>query len=635
MMEMAPLTDHGDGANHSRSPSEISSKKVQKPLRRATWLDSWLFEWITLVFSVSCFVTIAVILWVYDGKVRPELGHDLSLNAIISALATGCKSALVLVIGEAICQLKWLWFQSPRRRDGQQLIDIQRYDAASRGPLGSLMIVFHHRAQSLVSLGAIIVVLLLAFEPFMQQIISYPALATVDESSSALASAPQLRSFYPTTVHESELLNSFTRGFFTDGDFDVSPQCSSGNCTWDTFPSIGICSRCTDVSTVTPINCDLPSTEKAFSKTCSFSLPGDQTPYNFDVSFGFDHGMRKGIMNTTRRIIYQGINSTTWWYREDGSKPIYRPPNMTWAGVKNPLTGIAYVELELNQTGTGSGRMVPRNLYIKNATECILSTCLRDYDVSVTNGATSIKTQNIDFGTIYPEPKNGPLYQNGVKNKDTTLCWKPQPSNSTALGDIEDFAFCDDSMVQLPVDAGYFMPSTTKESIFAFRNTTSTDLDRWLPTSAIYPPGNSENDESRREYFQRVGFEKIMENIAASLTKFGLQNANHSINGDVQITKVFVSVRWPWIILPALLVLVGTIFFAATIAVSKKSDLPLWKSSALAAYYHGLERIDDNDDDNYDQHLPASVMEKEAETGYILLQRSEKNGRLVLRQQMN
>ena len=94
------------------------SQNVQTPLRRSMWLDSWSFEWITLVFSIGCFAAIVFVLWRYDGKVRPDMAQDLSLNTIVSVLATGCKSTLVLVITKAITQLKWLTsygFEIPNR----------------------------------------------------------------------------------------------------------------------------------------------------------------------------------------------------------------------------------------------------------------------------------------------------------------------------------------------------------------------------------------------------------------------------------------------------------------------------------------------------------------------------------------
>jgi len=103
------------------------------------------------------------------------MAHDLSLNTIISVLATGCKSALLLVTAEAISQLKWLWFHiTSKSKSYTQLIGIQKFDAASRGRLDSLLIITHYRAMSFVSLGAVIVILLMAFDPFMQQILTYP-----------------------------------------------------------------------------------------------------------------------------------------------------------------------------------------------------------------------------------------------------------------------------------------------------------------------------------------------------------------------------------------------------------------------------------------------------------------------------
>lgn len=73
---------------------------------------------------------------------------------------------------------------------------MQRFDAASRGPLGSLIILIHHRAQSLVSLGAAIIILLSSFGPFMQQNLSHPVHPTMYMSTTASAYAPQLRGIF-------------------------------------------------------------------------------------------------------------------------------------------------------------------------------------------------------------------------------------------------------------------------------------------------------------------------------------------------------------------------------------------------------------------------------------------------------
>jgi hypothetical protein len=58
----------------------------------------------------------------------------ISLNALISTLATISKASLMLAVAACISQLKWLYFESAPHR----IQDIQIFDNASRGPLGAL-----------------------------------------------------------------------------------------------------------------------------------------------------------------------------------------------------------------------------------------------------------------------------------------------------------------------------------------------------------------------------------------------------------------------------------------------------------------------------------------------------------------
>lgn len=78
-------------------------------------------------------------------------------------------------MAESIGQLKWVWFfEQGKDARNKPLYDIQSFGGASRGPLGSLMILFRQKGLSLASLGAAITLLSLAFDPFIQQIIDYP-----------------------------------------------------------------------------------------------------------------------------------------------------------------------------------------------------------------------------------------------------------------------------------------------------------------------------------------------------------------------------------------------------------------------------------------------------------------------------
>ena len=73
-----------------------------------------------------------------------------------------------MAITAAIGQCRWLRFAGKRPRKLQEL---QVFDDASRGPLGSLMLLYHTRLKSLAVLGATLTIISLGFDPFVQSLI--------------------------------------------------------------------------------------------------------------------------------------------------------------------------------------------------------------------------------------------------------------------------------------------------------------------------------------------------------------------------------------------------------------------------------------------------------------------------------
>ncbi|KAF2792355.1 hypothetical protein K505DRAFT_210984, partial [Melanomma pulvis-pyrius CBS 109.77] len=73
--------------------------------------------------------------------------------------------ALLVPVASCIGQLKWLWFKAKPRKT----TDLERFDMASRGPEGSLKLLFQLPRLRLVSLGAIVTILMLSFQTFIQQ----------------------------------------------------------------------------------------------------------------------------------------------------------------------------------------------------------------------------------------------------------------------------------------------------------------------------------------------------------------------------------------------------------------------------------------------------------------------------------
>ena len=88
------------------------------------------------------------------------------------------------------------------------------------------------------------------------------------------------------------------------------------------------------------------------------------------------------------------------------------------------------------------------------------------------------------------------------------------------------------------------------------------------------------------------GLSYVMENIAASLTKAGMDLSNEAVEGHVITSEVFVLVRWNWLILPIILEAAGLFVLITAMVISRRNEVLLWKDSILPLLYHGLERED-------------------------------------------
>ncbi|OQE91527.1 hypothetical protein PENNAL_c0009G01678 [Penicillium nalgiovense] len=116
-----------------------------------------------------CVVAMVAVLINRQGTTLAAWHLSIAPNTVISVLATVSKTCLLLPVTASISQLKWLHFNRAHR-----LSDLDLYDNVSRGPLGALFFVFR-LPLSLGALGAIITIVALAFDPFAQQLISFPS----------------------------------------------------------------------------------------------------------------------------------------------------------------------------------------------------------------------------------------------------------------------------------------------------------------------------------------------------------------------------------------------------------------------------------------------------------------------------
>ncbi|OJD28995.1 uncharacterized protein BKCO1_990001 [Diplodia corticola] len=131
-------------------------------------LTLWLVETVAVIFSAASLAALAVLLAVTDGKVIFDW-HGVTLNTIVSILSTASKVSVMLALSESISQWKWILFGDKMR----PLMDFERIDWASRGPLGSLKMMVHCRGAAILKIGAITTIIALAVDPFAQQLVQY------------------------------------------------------------------------------------------------------------------------------------------------------------------------------------------------------------------------------------------------------------------------------------------------------------------------------------------------------------------------------------------------------------------------------------------------------------------------------
>jgi hypothetical protein len=588
----------------SRSGSPPPSE-LEKPLQRPGWfarvVDTWLYEFLSILFSLACMAGVAATLIIYDQEAQPSFAYGVTLNAIISLLGTASKSSLIYVIGECMGQLKWVWFYKAEKNRHQRLNHMQYFDGASRGPLGSLLLILRHRATSFVSFGALLIIITLLFDPFMQQIIKYP-LREIDTVDGATASAPQAFALIPETLQDGVPTIIYT-GMW-GSDFEVDPTCPSGNCTWPAFESVGMCAQCEDMTAVAVLgDCDgtldTTSTGTPDPVTCQIMLPdGNYLGVNQSVEVNLGVNSVQWTLDFPAHVVWVVDSQVSFM------------SNSVYSGLENPLVAVAYAQIglvqETNEADTPAFDPATA-LQLKSVTQCAMSLCTRTYNIAVTGGVSSINVSEPTYGKFFENPKSA-----------GTSCWRPGNDSSpvdvtqltnTSYADPNEFAFC-------PTGSGDYRLFEYFEGEIRSYNRTSGSSGQWIDNVEKFNTGALGNTNLRPrvplvERISAVGLEYVMTNVAASFTKAGLMASRTTVAGTVRTAEVYVDVEWWWLILPAALVALGTIFWLLTMAINRHQRLRLWKSSVLALLFHGLEIVPRYEE--HDRYAKASNMDQTAQ----------------------
>ncbi|KAK5467759.1 hypothetical protein LTS15_000732 [Exophiala xenobiotica] len=599
-----PTLNRGPSPDPEAPPKPPQAKTTiralaRKPASKGTLYDrgrlrysrihqsAWVPEVLSICFSTACFVTIFAVLAVYDGKQVPSLPHAITLNTVVAILSTASRSSLILVVGSCISQLKWSWFSRQRR-----LTDIQTFDDASRGPLGCAALLTTQAFRSLASIGAIVTILSLAYDPFLQQLLSYPIVQVYTNTSSAVTRQARAFVIGATDVNFVSAMNA---GVWSDASsFAPTSACPSGKCTWPPFSTVGWCSECEifDTKNVAVRGCDQVPTQANLTSAsrCHVELPdGNRVPIP----------MKAGMMEEN-----DGTYETdAWWvqsvnavastlyarhgiYVSDSEDPF--PNSKTFVGVNSPQLAMAFVTLV-----TSIGARISR--------------LLRNF------------TGN---------PVDTPLW-----------CWRPPgvgeaDLNWTSNGSSPLFNFFDDHHMAFCLDVGgnnikydpfnwgYLVGNLLSSNGTALYECNynvnidgtacvdTQDVNGWLTPSS----------DMIVKLQETLSLSDTFEGIAASLTQLGRDSRPSEVTGQVALPVTYLHIRWEWLILPDVLEVAGIALLLLTMVVAKRAKTPLWKGSVLPFLYHGLE---DGMKEDSSALESVSGMEREAKAR-VRLKRAEK-----------
>lgn len=630
LMKMTTFDERFD-ESEANPKSESVERLIKPPLHErfsSRWerigLDTWFYEYLAVVFSVSCFITIFIILLVYNQKPTPKFAHGITLNTIVSALATASKSSLVFVVGESIGQLRWVWFQKKPR----PLSHAQAYDSASRGPWGSWNMLLQDRGRSLVSLGAAITILALVFDPFVQQILSYPVLENVHPSDGAKVPRSE---FILSNAGSEDFKNAVNIGFWA-GDFPVNPICPSGNCTWLPFRSVEVCSKCEDVTSSAKLSgcTDAPfdvKLQKPQPLACNVTLPqGGWSAYPVDIEpFGRSDNISSFLMNIPDHVMWivDSMDSSSWT-KESGQTISGGEEyvddvvlsNSSYLGVENPLMVIAHAQLDIPNTDKDVIHSHPEHgVKLRKVTECILSLCARTYDMNVTRGVPLTNVTDVDWGTFFTRTYKQSPGSGGI-------CWKPSNVGTVNVNATPEYTNTD-KLTFCPVLS---LDDSNLDKALSGQAFTQFEYDTWH--GYWYSMYDSQPSSVTIAKIMHVGLEKVIGNVAASLTNYARVSSNSFATGAMAVSESYVAVKWAWLTLPAILLVTGIAFLISTVLLNEKRELRLWKSSVLPVLYHGVEGNLVLDGERI---WSVSEMDRNAKRVGVRLEYSDGHGRVMLR----
>lgn len=238
-------------------PPSVQTTQQVKPCQPHPGLSTlrpWFLEILNSFLLLIAVSAIVATLYIHDGQPLPQWPFDITINAMLSIYAVVLKASMAFILTSCIGQSQWRWFNTSSR----SLQDLVLFHDAGQGPWGSISWLWAYRlGQPVAALGAVIAIVGMAVDPFVQQLI-HPVDCMEQLQGVPIASVPTTNIITYSALPDA-LEPSIVGGFYTSQNL-TDVECSTGNCTFaEDYTTLGFCSSCEDVSDKVTIttNCEV------------------------------------------------------------------------------------------------------------------------------------------------------------------------------------------------------------------------------------------------------------------------------------------------------------------------------------------------------------------------------------------
>ncbi|KAB8228681.1 DUF3176 domain-containing protein [Aspergillus alliaceus] len=523
------------------------SPEVQETNRQGndqTWTvwslisDWFIWEVLAVLLSAVTLAAIVAILAKFDHKPQPVWKH-VSLNSVVSWLSTISKGCVLFAISEALGQLKWVWFAKKSR----PMLNLRAFDSASRGFYGSGELMWALRFRALLANST--------YYNTTGPPLQNGALFWVDPSLKA-------------NVYNSLFNNDRSRPWAT-------PQyvCSTSNCTWDPIATLEVRARCSNVTDRLDISCS--------------AVTGDDLGYN-------------GLTNCTASL---PVSNTTAWFLS--GMAVKRPLSIATVQARSALVyknaSLPPIQMVVPDGLGMDGTTLRDNNTRWQATECSIQPMVHSFRAIVKNNVykeDSIATWETSWATW---DENLPLSTEELQKLTPGMYFQPPWGPDQGVHPNTTFGFSAQAGLSLQtffqdLFTGYsFMRSIYSASFIPNSNTLYAGAD-FIQAMAL---GNITDCNATTADKLRCA----MDNVAAAMSKSFRDSRFIAANSDPGTAQMaggraissvtYVEVRWPWIVLPVLVWVLGAATLVGAMWKSRRAGVPKWKNDPipLLSLYQG------------------------------------------------